>query len=80
MIDLSDYELDLLRKSLNTEMNPGSILIFAVDRELCQEVGSRVQRIMPVLERYGITCLVVDDDASMIVVPEARRVLMLARK
>ena len=72
-------DLQMIRSMMKVAVNPGGLIVFQCPKIHMQEFDGIIKSIVPLLKSKDIAALVVDDEVSFVMVPEARRILTLAR-
>lgn len=70
----------LLEKCLKTALCPGGVIIFQVEEDQIDTMDRLIQKIMPLLKSKNISALLFSTDVSVVMVPEARRVIPLVNR
>lgn len=72
--------LDALSGLMKTTLVRDSMVIIQAERDQFREASEMLQLIHPKLQHYGITVLLMDATVAIIVVPEARRALVIPKE
>ncbi len=72
-------DLAVLSKALKMTLFPGTVVIFQIEHKFLQELDSAIKGILPILRSANIQVLAFSDDVSIVMVPEAKKVLTLAK-
>ncbi len=73
-------DLEVLERSLKMVIPPGGCIIFVVKEEDITAADQVMQKIAPILRARNICALLFSDDTTVIVVPEARRVVPIVSR
>jgi hypothetical protein len=77
---MTDFEMLMLCNALKLSVAPGGLLVFVVAKEQIDQAHNAIQKVVPQLKARNIAALLYDDSTTLIMVPEARRVLALPRE
>lgn len=72
-------DLETLLQYFTLACPPGGLLVFQVPPARYESVNAALRKLMPTLSNRNIGILLFDEDASIVMVPEARRVIALPK-
>lgn len=76
-MNIFECSLEELSKAIKTPLHEGCIVVFQTSNDRVQSLGDSIQMVNHILKKFRITALVCSDEVSMVVVPEARRAIMI---
>ncbi len=75
---MTTSDLDMLEQCIKTSLPPGGCVIFQVPEDQIKAADKAIQGIMPILKARNICAILFNEDVTVIMVPEARRVIPIA--